>query len=395
MFGRLGSLGQLGLGSYPLAKGAGALQTALVNLVKDDAATALLWRYQNKDRRFATFSGGANPVNDNDPIGLDLGDSKWADKSYAQMIAAQPNLITDPGFDTGNGWSVTGGGEGTQVAGGVGTIKTLTNVYTALNRGGYPIGRSYVVDWDIVANRAGAMRVDGVGVTTPFSALARHRVMGLTTVAVLGFARNSATTDIDIDNVDVREIIGNHARQPTGNSRSKWVGGAKPYKLFDGVDDFDDVSGMIPGASGTIVSAWRPGGNSQYAIAGGTTSGDKRARLSLAADGRPSFALSALQTNSALASHVGVDCVMIQTWGGGQRRCYVVSSLNSGDALVLSGALTINNDGAGNSYKVGAIESAGSGWLSGRVYGTLIRNVETSDADIRNIIIPAFRSLYE
>ena len=190
-------------------------------------------------------------------------------------------------------------------------------------------------------------------------------------------------------------VPGNHATQAIGAAKPKWQAGPKPFLLYDGIDDLTNVPGLVSGASGTIVSAFRATAGiaaTQAMIAGGTFSGNKRCRLALTATGLPSFVFNDQIISLPGSSDIrGTDVVMIQTWGNGRRRCYLSTY---SDPLVIDEARVANMDGAGSSYKIGSLEGGASDFFSGRIYGTLIRSVETANADIRNIVLPAFRSLY-
>ncbi|HEX5935825.1 MAG TPA: hypothetical protein VFY63_16825 [Pseudorhizobium sp.] len=189
------------------------------------------------------------------------------------------------------------------------------------------------------------------------------------------------------------EIPGNHARQGTGNSKPKWQPGPKPFLLFDGVDDFENIAGLIANSAGTMVSAFRADADvasSIISVAGGISTNNKRVTLQLGSAGQPQFAFND-QFTSYGDNHRGIDLAMVQTWGNGRRRCYLSTQP---DPLVIDEARAANMDGFGNSYKIGSVETATSQFWKGRIYGTLIRAVETSDADIRNIILPAFKGLF-
>lgn len=387
-------------------KGGGGLARRLLDLIKNDTATALIWGYQNTDRRFANSNGGVNPSVDGDPVGLDLDDSKWGGRSFAAVMAAQPELISNGDFLNGlTGWTTPNGASA--IVGG--RIRVETTVDTASGRvaqsiSGLTIGRLYQAEVDGFIGNDKARLVIGTN-TSPAGQIVsqeatvdgRIRIVfaaTATTMFVLGYATGAVVGRYaEYDNFSLKEVPSRYATQATANSRPKWQGGARPYLLFDGTDDFEIVADLTPGAAGTIACAFRAGGASQYALGGGTATGDRRGRLALGASGNPLFGLGLEQSTLAAAgSLVGLDAIMLATWGGGQRRFYVVNPLG---VYQSDGALTGALDGGGNSYRLGTIESANSAWLNGRIYGSLIRNVETSDGDVRNTVLPALQGLYQ
>ena len=142
-----------------------------------------------------------------------------------------------------------------------------------------------------------------------------------------------------------------------------------------------------------MVVAFRPstvgGSRNQFILSGGTATGDKRARIGISTGGYVNFNLNN-SFNTGSTVDYDKDLVAIQTWGGGRRRCYVTTAT---DPLILDQAFTPNLDGTGNTYKVGSLESP-TEYAKCRLYGALIRSVQTSDADVRNIILPAFKGLF-
>lgn len=264
----------------------GGAASRLMELVKNDSASALVWDYAKTDRRFANTTGGANPAASGDVVGLDMDWSLYGAKTYAQVVA------------------------------------------------------------------------DG------------------------GYAGPSA-------------VPGRHATQGTGTKKPKWQAGPKPFLLFDGIDDNTEVAAIIPGAAGTIVSAFHATAGiaaTQAMVAGGTFTDNKRCRLALTSAGLPSFVFNDQVISLPGSSDIrGQNVVMVQTWGGGRRRCYLSTYA---DPLVIDEARAANMNGAGSTYKIGSLEGGASDFFNGRIYFTLIRTVITSDDNVRNIIIPAAKEMF-
>ena len=396
------SLG-LSLGSLATTRG-GSAASRLLNLIKNDTGTALIWDYAKTDRRFAEPIGGANPVASGDVVGLDLDSSKWGGKTLAQVIADQPELTLNGGLDGAANWSARGE---SSISGGIARVKTTDGSYSAIEQVrplAFKPMTLYAVQFDLLEVIAGQVALDLYGTSTVLvpGGVGRKTVLVRTPAfpgdvipspALFSIKRfqNSVPAEFTIDNISIKEIPGNHARQGTGSSKPKWQAGPKPFLLFDGVDDQLDTE-LIPNAAGTMAIAFRstaPKSTSQFALAGGETTGDKRARIGIDNTGRPSVSLNNAY-NVVNGNYFDQDLIMVQTWGGGRRRCYLHSLP---ELKFLDDAFTANTNGTGNVYKIGTLELGGER-LIGRVYGALIRSVQTSDADVRNIILPAFKGLF-
>lgn len=321
----------------------------MLDLIKDDTATALIWGYQNTDRRFATSTGGANPSVDGDFVGLDLDESKWGGKTFAQVMAGQPELLN------------TGSPAVLGRAPAPATYNTTTGVGTAARTDG--ANKSYVsfpgvssaksYRWDVEntgsANVTVRIQQGNAVILTVFPGQRRSFFASpLSNAFSIEPINNGDSIDFAVHSF--KEIPSRYALQGTANSRPKWQSGPKPYLLFDGADDFEDMAGLIPGASGTMVSAFRCGSDSKIVLAGGDIA-NKRAQLNLTASGFPEFAFNGTFSSPVSTNHVGLNVALVQTWGGGRRRCYV-STL--ADPLVLDQAAVANMDGAGGSFKIGS-----------------------------------------
>ena len=398
------SLG-LSLGSLATTRG-GSAASRLLNLIKNDTGTALIWDYAKTDRRFAEPIGGANPVASGDIVGLDLDSSKWGGKAFAQVLADQPELLANPNFDANlSGWTAAAQGSGvvpTWVSGSVFLTRTDASnhgrLYQAIPT---EIGSTYCIR-TVNSGATGshfiqASTTAGGNNLLSEQAVAKgasslHFITATTTTTYVMVRAVDNNYSAHVTSVSVCKIPGFHARQGTGSSKPKWQAGPKPFLELDGVDDYSEIN-LLPGATGTMVVAFRPstvgGSRNQFILSGGTATGDKRARIGISTGGYVNFNLNN-SFNTGSTVDYDKDLVAIQTWGGGRRRCYVTTAT---DPLILDQAFTPNLDGTGNTYKVGSLESP-TEYAKGRLYGALIRSVETSDADVRNIILPAFKGLF-
>jgi hypothetical protein len=177
------------------------------------------------------------------------------DKSQGLALGAE--LVSNGGFDTGTGWSL---GTGWSISGGVAVAtasasgQTVSQIATTL-----VVGRAYRCSFTIVSCSAGSFAFRfttavGASYGTPgtYSYVFVYNG-GTQTLAV----RTLGTTTGSIDNISVKAIAGNHARQTTDASRPTYQvdGGGKSYLSFDGTDD-DMVTGTItPGIDKVQVFA--------------------------------------------------------------------------------------------------------------------------------------------
>lgn len=423
----------------------------MLDLIKNDTGTALFAPYSQADRLSNLFDGGPAPV-DGGTLALELDVSKWDGKSYDQVMSAQPEGIANPDMAGGvsgvlgsggqvpNGWSISAGG--------------ITDLTREVTYGVNPVtGNNYIdIRFSGTPSITGQVHVDPSSASPPAAAphqyWTSHAWLSLVagtlpgSVRVQTQSRNggaylagipritgelsaipelyavnyhtahlSTTQTYHIVSVDVtggvpvdftirvekpslKRIPSRIARMGTASSRPKLYASPKPHLLFDGVDDNLDTVNLFPTPAGTMAVAIRPGPLStvQSVLSGGAYTGDKRAILQVKGEGIPQFGFGADYTSwSSVGDHRGLDFTMVMSWNAaGRVRRYISTQP---DPLVGDSVQTNALDGTGAAYRLGTNIGGTIEWLGGRIYGSLVRSVETSDADVRNIILPYFKGL--
>ena len=196
-------------------------------------------------------SAGTVPVTGvGQPVGLML------DKSKGVILGSEKN--PNPSFSTNlDGWAagsassaIVENGEARVVFGGAITA-SATNWFS-LN-GAYTVGKVYTVSFDATYVSSGGNLQAGFGYAAGITVLPSQN-LGIkqrytftaagnfnAPTALLSFAATSAGSVWKIDNVSVKEVLGNHAYQTTSAARpvlrQNAITGAY-YLEFDGSDDF-------------------------------------------------------------------------------------------------------------------------------------------------------------
>ena len=180
-----------------------------------------------------TDTDGTTPANVGDPVALLL------DKS--QGLELGPELVTNGTFESPDGWDI---GSGAVISNGVATFPFGTRATIS-----QPIdlvaGAFYEISFTISRRESGTIRFDFEGdENTPVAQ--ENRVGSYKVIKrnsgggnALRVITTNENTEIDIDNISVRELPGNHATQETAAARPilRQTAGGLYYLEFDGVDD--------------------------------------------------------------------------------------------------------------------------------------------------------------
>lgn len=179
-------------------------------------------------------SAGTTPVTaDGQPVGLIL------DKSKGLVLGS--NVVTNGDFSNGStGWTAPANWT---IGSGVATSLGTGGAY--LNTGQITVsGKTYQIEFDIVSETVATGGVSvGVGVSSagPVFTGVGHKKHIITATAnsyVFVGCRGAGTWQGSIDNISVRELLGNHASQATAASRPLYkVTGLCKWNDFDAVDD--------------------------------------------------------------------------------------------------------------------------------------------------------------
>jgi len=171
-------------------------------------------------------SAGTTPVTaDGQPVGLIL------DKS--QGLALGPELIVNGDFASGAGWDLSGG-----------SIVAQQCVFNAAPSGAYAYQYSsntpmvFRGRFDASNYTQGGFRLfaGGSGVSRSSNGSFSEVLSG--NMSVAGININSPPCSVTVDNVSLRQILGNHASQATAAARPLYkVTGLCKWNDFDAVDD--------------------------------------------------------------------------------------------------------------------------------------------------------------
>jgi len=164
-------------------------------------------------------------------------------------LALGPELVTNGGFDSDTAWTK---GASWTISAGVATAAASSA--TTYQNVGLVAGRSYLVQWTVTTLSAGVVAVCGGGAVITYWKSAA----GTYSAIFLVPAVSNANVEIKcsgftgtIDNISVRELLGNHASQPTATARPALQAGNKID--FDGVDDKLTTTFPDLGTAVTIV----------------------------------------------------------------------------------------------------------------------------------------------
>lgn len=167
---------------------------------------------------------GTIPAAYGQPVGLMLDKSKG--------LVRGPNSWNDAAV------SVLGASE--RVSGNAYRVRSTDGAYAAIgSNGSTAVGKLYEVSFtiDAVTIPGGGLQVGNAG--TIYSTVGEKRTVFVGEGGSAILKRVSGVTDIQVSNISVREIPGNHASQPTVTARPTLMqdAGGRAYLQFDGVDD--------------------------------------------------------------------------------------------------------------------------------------------------------------
>lgn len=173
-------------------------------------------------------------------------------------LALGPELVTpeanrDFSSDTGY-WSKSGT---TAISGGVCTIAGAINNGIARN-GLLTIGRGYVVSFEVTRVGSGSVYISSGSTVTPVTntvGVKNYRFVAINADFRIFAGANG--TDVDIDNVTVRELAGNHATQSNALQQPTYQvdSNGRGYLNFDGSDDSLVTGTITPGTDKAQVFA--------------------------------------------------------------------------------------------------------------------------------------------
>lgn len=208
----------------------GTISVAPINALFVNNEQGLWYDPSQFDTMFQDSAGTTPVTAAGDPAGLILDKRLWGGRTLAQVVAGQPELITNGSFVTNDltGWTNNSTGTGT-ASGATGAAVLIGT--DGSNRGqiaqGFTtvVGRWYRFAWnnaltsgsitisksDAAASQSNAVAVFSTGTQLFFVATA--------TTTYFRAVTNTGGGNGSIDNISVKEIPGNHASQATSAAR--------------------------------------------------------------------------------------------------------------------------------------------------------------------------------
>jgi hypothetical protein len=195
---------------------------------------------------------GTSPVTaDGQSVLLMLDKGQWGGRTLSQVLAAQPELVTNGGFDTASDWDEASGFTDAWSISGGKAVMASTSAYSpfsTLGQSSFSLedGAYYLVTFDVDAI-SGIMKVafdDNIRTSNTtvgtFNSTGSKSFIGRAGSGdtLLLFARDSGTASATIDNISVKRIPGYHRVQATPSQAPKYkTDGTLHWLLYDGTDD--------------------------------------------------------------------------------------------------------------------------------------------------------------
>lgn len=235
------SFSDLGIG-MGLTFGQGGVDPILAAFA--DGTDGFYFDFSKTDRLFQNLTG--TPADDpGENIYLGLESHSWVGLTYAQEMAAQPELISNPGnpFTVTTGWALVGG-----------TISVVSNKLRVTDTGGgssasilisTTSGSWYTVEYSGYAGTSLSPRIKvgttagglDLGYVIPSASSGRvsFQATGATTYVSIQAITGTNGQYVELSGISTKKIPGNHALQATTSFQPKWQTGG--LARFDGLDD--------------------------------------------------------------------------------------------------------------------------------------------------------------
>lgn len=357
------SMGSIGIGvTYPPSKGVSFSLDAYLASLSD----GFFFDFTKTDRHFQEATGPTLADDVGEPIGLALDQRTWGDQTLAEVLAGQPELISNGDFSNGlTGWSAIGTGGSAAVVGGELEITGGGGNYPGRRRAVSTVaGNLYAVTVTLrrgtttnaVAVYAQSGQLIAYNSTTPSTQTVFFVASGASSNIDLFIPANPANGTAYFANVSVKEVPGKHGIQGTGSLKPvRQTAGAK----FDGSDD-NLLLPYLCGAMDNFVVALvtfpaTPTGSTRY-IFGTSDGGGNRFRLGHRTDGLLEAAVgnNALHStavsvsNQRLVVGIAIDGTTVKVFADEAEVLSEAQSGASSTTVPLRIGCTNNNGTAGN-----------------------------------------------
>lgn len=326
-------------------------------------------------------SVGVPPVaTASDPVGLAFDQSRWAGKTYSQVLAEQPELLNNPGgpFVNTSGWAAGGGGSLSVVEGNLKGTAAGTDGAWFQQSFLATAGKTYLFTFNAVSDgtsQSVAMFIGTSGGSSDrlnsgasggyqFGARSVIWTAPATETVALWFyagAGMPANNYILLSKISIKEIPGNHATQPSSSLRPTYQ---VTHVRGDGSDD-RLITSQNPTLAGTLIYAGTFEAASDVAIGVTGASGFDRCMLRTSADGYLQAAIGDQASAIIGAMDIrGVDGVYAVRWGGNGEAVKLTRGVSVEYAGVQEGSVT-----TAFPFLLGVVNAGGSatGFLDGKM----------------------------
>ena len=309
-----------------------------------------------------------------DPAGLILDESEGA--------ALGAELVTNGGFDTDTSWTKSS----TTISGGVAVFSSTTgNIEQDV---ALSANKHYRLTYTISGYSAGTVQPRFTG-GSPVIGIARNE-NGTFTEFLLAVAdvnlrfAASGTTTLNIDDVSLVEVSGNHASQSTDANRLIYTeSGALKYYVDSGLSNFMET-GLAPALAGTTIAVCcRITGTNDQVIGASDAAFANECFLGIDASGFARFFFTDAANPTGSTDLTAEDVVLL---GRG--------NASTAEVFVNGASIATDTPDAGmtsNPFYLGAINVDGTGnnHMAGRIYRAFAIQAYLNDSDI----LPLMRAL--
>lgn len=340
--------------------------------------------FTDADKLRQTSIGGQPVAAASDPVGLAFDVSRWGGKTFDEVMAARPELVTNwndlqaADWNLGAGWTVQGG----KLIRAPGQM-----VGSSSDQGSKPIkaGNSYHFEADVESsdgNFAFAVNSPGSDATSPAGlSVGVNRFVITATAARSRFGVTGVGSASGVfKSFSVKNIPDNHAAQPSSSQRPTYQ---TTHVRGDGSDD-RLITAQNPTLAGTLIYAGTFEAASDVAIGATGAGGVDRCMLRISADGYLQASIG--DEASAIIGETdirGVDGVYAVRWGGAGEAV----KLTRGNAVEYAGE-QVGSVTTAFPFLVGAANVAGSatGFLDGKMRHCLFIPRAISDSELAQAV---------
>lgn len=203
---------------------------SIITSIFADGTGGFYFDFSKTDRLFQTARGAAATDDPGENIGLSLEGRAWGGKTLTDLVASQPELISNGDFSNGMaGWSGTWGVVNGEAVGPSGAA-----ALTPSGASNIIASRMYRVSFRVISSPFLDVTIGGVSFGSSWAAGVQTRYALATSTAKLAFASGGGANSV-IDDISVKKIPGNHGLQATTAAQPKWQTGG--LARFDGSDD--------------------------------------------------------------------------------------------------------------------------------------------------------------